>query len=52
MEKLYWRVRRQDGTWTYIPAVYDLHLDQVPGHPMGEVVTLWWPTPSELGEEE
>ena len=49
--RLYWRIKR-NGKWTFIPAVYDLHRDKE-SHPLGELVTLWWPTPSEIrGEEE
>lgn len=49
MAKLYWRVKKR-GKWTWIPAVWDLHLNQV-DHPDGELVTLWWPSPEELGDD-
>lgn len=49
--KLYWRIKRNDGKWTYIPAIYDLHRNQVK-HPNGEKVTLWWPSPYEYRTEE
>jgi len=50
MARLYWRVKK-NGKWTWIPAVYDLHRDKEP-HEYGELVTLWWPTPADLEEEE
>jgi len=49
--KLYWRIKKADGKWTYIPAVYDLHRNKI-DHPLGEMVTLWWPSEYELQEEE
>lgn len=50
MARLYWRVKK-NGKWTWIPAVYDLHRGKEP-HEYGELVTLWWPTPADLEEEE
>jgi len=57
LPRLYWRVKI-GNRWKYIPAVYDLHLGKKVGsmpactHPLGENVTLWWPSPSELRGEE
>ncbi|AXH77303.1 MAG: hypothetical protein [Circoviridae sp.] len=42
MAKLYWRIKK-NGKWTWVAAIYDLHVDQCT-HPDGEMVTLWWPT--------
>ena len=50
MAKLYWRVKK-GGKWTWVPAVWDLHHGKV-GHPDGELVTLWWPSEYELGEDK
>ncbi len=45
MAKLYWRIKK-NGKWTWVPAVYDLHVGKVT-HPDGELITLWWPTEEE-----
>ncbi len=40
--RLYWRVK-VNGKWKFVPAIYDLRRDEC-AHPLGEVVTLWWPS--------
>ncbi len=45
MAKLYWRIKK-NGKWTWVPAVYDLHVDRV-DEIGGANITLWWPTEEE-----
>lgn len=46
MAALYWKVRKDDGTWTWVPAVWDFDCDveDSTGKPIGFKGTLWLET--------
>ncbi len=51
MARLYWRIKKKTGKWSWTPAIYDLHHGKIT-HELGELVTLWWPSEYEYGGEE
>ncbi len=44
--RLYWRIKI-NGKWKFIAAIYDLERGACT-HPLGEKVTLWWPSHYEI----